>query len=215
MTLNSRRHLLSSHWTRATRSNPLLRSPVTTLGHSQRSRVFLTTSRWPRAAAAASVVVHGRKFSPIFYLISSNSLNTLSPDRTHTQIYTYTNNFPWINIKICVHVCVYICVTRNSFVRLSSRMKEKSERIGKTMWKIRLLDPRFLKISRWNLIGEARTMTDVLCTWITTSARDRTARGDLVSRVLILFSFPPSPCLSSYCSIPSLPSHPQCCFSMG
>lgn len=109
MTLNSRRHLLSSHWTRATRSNPLLRSPVTTLGHSQRSRVFLTTSRWPRAAAAASVVVHGRKFSPIFYLISSNSLNTLSPDRTHTQIYTYTNNFPWINIKICVHVCVYIC----------------------------------------------------------------------------------------------------------
>lgn len=135
MTLNSRRHLLSSHWTRATRSNPVLRSPVTTLGHSQRSRVFLTTSRRPRAAAAAaaaaSVVVHGRKFSPIFYLISSNSLNTLSPDRTHTQIYTYTNNFPWINIKICVHVCVCVYttyVTRNSFIRLSSRMKERSER---------------------------------------------------------------------------------------
>lgn len=188
---------------------------VTTLGHLERSRVFLTTSRWPRAAA-----IHGRKFSPIFHLISSNFLKTLSPDRTHTQIYTYTHNFLWIDIKIYIYIYKYIYkyiyITRNCFIKLSfHQTKRKEKEIGKMAWKIRIPSTMIIEnMSRWNSIGEARTMTDVLCTWITTSARDSAARGDLVSRVWS-FSLSLRRRVSPPTAIPSLPSHPQCCFSMG
>lgn len=100
---------------------------VTTLGHLERSRVFLTTSRWPRAAA-----IHGRKFSPIFHLISSNFLKTLSPDRTHTQIYTYTHNFLWIDIKIYIYIYKYIYkyiyITRNCFIIPSDETERERDR---------------------------------------------------------------------------------------
>lgn len=122
---------------------------VTTLGHLERSRVFLTTSRWPRAAA-----IHGRKFSPIFHLISSNFLKTLSPDRTHTQIYTYTHNFLWIDIKIYIYINIFIniYIYNKKLFYHPIRRNGKRKRSGKWREKFGSLPRWLLKICR----GEIR-----------------------------------------------------------
>lgn len=125
MTLNGRRHLLSSHWTRATRSNPfyVLRDDTWTLGKIPRVShdITLTTCRrHPRAKVFANLSFNFIKFPK----------DTFSRSHAYTDLHIYAqlslNRHQ--NIYIYKYIYKYIYITRNCFIIPSDETERERDR---------------------------------------------------------------------------------------
>lgn len=149
MTLNGRRHLLSSHWTRATRSNPfyVLRDDTWTLGKIPRVShdITLTTCRrHPRAKVFANLSFNFIKFPK----------DTFSRSHAYTDLHIYAqlslNRHQ--NIYIYKYIYKYIYIYNKKLFYHPIRRNGKRKRSGKWREKFGSLPRWLLKICR----GEIR-----------------------------------------------------------